>query len=83
VYLTTGESSLALRYYAAQDRIDAIRSEFNDSVREVLTDPTKEDVYAAIAIACLHDLEKNYAEAQESGTALAKLVRENFWAEGE
>ncbi len=83
VYLTTAESGLALRFYAAQDRIGAIRSEFNDAVRGVLTETAKEDAYAAIAISCLHDLRRNYEEARDSGTALAALVRQNFWGEGE
>jgi hypothetical protein len=83
VYLTTAESALALRYYAAQDRIDAIRSEFNDAVRGVLTETAKEDAYVAIAISCLHDLKRNYEEARDSGTGLAALVRKNFWGEGE
>jgi hypothetical protein len=83
VYLTTGEATLALRYYAAEDRIDAIRSEFNDAVRGVLTETAKSDAYIAIAISCLHDLRRNYEEARESGIALAALVRQNFWGEGE
>jgi hypothetical protein len=83
VYLTTAESTLALEYYAAQDRIDEIRSAFNDAVKGVLTETGKQDVYAAIAIACLHDLTRNYEEARISGSALAALVRKNFWGEGE
>jgi hypothetical protein len=83
VYLTTRESALALRYYAAEDRIDAIRSEFNDAVRGVLTEKDKKDAYTAIAISCLHDLKRNYEEARESGNALAALVKKNFWGEDE
>lgn len=81
VYLTTGESALALNFYSAQGRIDAIRSEFNDAVRGLLTDATKRTEFSKIAIACLHDLERNYKEAEQSGNALSALAKKNLWTE--
>jgi hypothetical protein len=58
-------------------RLDAIRQEYNNSVRAVLTDETNRDRYKNIAIACIHDLSFNYRQAIFNGSNLLIQIANN------
>ncbi|HEY5255833.1 MAG TPA: hypothetical protein VIJ53_14350, partial [Acidobacteriaceae bacterium] len=78
IYLSTGESTLALRFYDVRGRIDTIRAEFNTAIRNIIVDPNNRSQYTKIAQSCIHDLQRNYEEACKTGTELCAELRERI-----
>jgi len=73
------ETTHCWRFFDALSRIDAIRNEYNGAVRSLITEELKRDLFRKIAVACLHDLRRNYAEAISVGSDVLLEIAQHHW----
>ncbi|MGC0778433.1 MAG: hypothetical protein WCD68_14605, partial [Candidatus Acidiferrum sp.] len=77
--LSSLETTQCWRFYDALSRLDAIRDQYNGSVRDLIANETERELHRKIATACIHDLRRHYAEAISVGSAVLLEIKKNHW----
>ncbi len=78
-HLTSLETTKSWRFYNALSRLDAVREQYNRSVCSLITAVTERELHTKIAAACIHDLQRYYAEAISIGSAVLLEMKKNHW----
>jgi hypothetical protein len=76
-HLTPLETAQCWKFYDALSRIDAIRDEYNASVRSLVTQEKQRDLFKKIASACIQDLKSNYRQAISIGSEVLLEFKRN------
>jgi hypothetical protein len=50
-----------------------------NAIRNIVTEDNKRDQFNKIALSCVHDMQRNYGDACETGKALSALLKKNLW----
>jgi hypothetical protein len=78
-HLAPLETTNSWKFYDALSRMDAIRDEYNNSVRFLITQMKERELYRKIAVSCIHDLGRHYAEAISTGSGVLLEMKKNHW----
>ncbi len=78
-HLTSLETSKCWRFYDALSRLDVIRDQYNESVRSLITEAREKEPHRKVAVACIYDLGRHYAEAISTGSSVLLEMKKNHW----
>lgn len=78
-HFTPSETVNCWRFYDLLSRISDIRNEYNASVRSLIIEKEDGEPFKKIAIACVHDLQRNYREAILTGGRVLLEIAQRRW----